>query len=68
MALRDRTVIDFTPRRCHPAGIISGGGRSIELTKAAATTNSESRWIISRPLHRARRPDKGQRRLLTEPE
>jgi hypothetical protein len=47
--LRDRIVVDFVPAAATRLEIKSTD-RVIELTKPAATTNTEPRWAIVRPL------------------
>jgi hypothetical protein len=47
--LRDRTAIDFQPASATRIEIKSAD-RVIELTKSAITTNTEPRWLLTRPL------------------
>lgn len=55
--LRDRQLLDFATETATRLEIITGQ-RAIELTRRAATTNAEPRWLISRPL--AVRADAGK--------
>lgn len=47
--LRDRVVMDFLPASATRIEIKSAD-RVIELAKTAATTNTETRWMLTRPL------------------
>ena len=47
--LRDRTVIDFLPASATRIEIKSAD-RDIELAKSSAATNTEPRWVLTRPV------------------
>ena len=48
-SFRSRTAIEFTPSAATRLEI-KAADRVIELIKSAATTNAESRWMLTRPL------------------